>query len=258
VSLGRDISVARAIAWRSIHNLTRNPAFLIPSIVFPLFFFTAFAGGLSRVEDTPDFGFASGYTAFQYVFVMFQSAAFGGVFTGFAAAADWENGFSQRLMLAAPNRLAIIAGYALVAIARWLIVATVLTVVALVAGMNIDGSLGDLAALFALALLVNIAASLFAIGMAARFQSIQIAPAIQIPTFLFLFMAPVYVPSNLLTGWVEGASSVNPVTAFLEAGRGLISGQPEDVALAFLAAAGLVALFVWFARGGMRRAESPA
>ena len=65
-------------------QLHDNPAFLLPSIIFPLFFFTAFAGGLSSVGNVPGFDFPSGYTAFQFVFVLLQSAAFGGVFTGFA------------------------------------------------------------------------------------------------------------------------------------------------------------------------------
>jgi len=42
----RSAQVAGAVAWRSIHNFTHNPAFLLPSIIFPLFFFVAFAGGL--------------------------------------------------------------------------------------------------------------------------------------------------------------------------------------------------------------------
>ena len=61
----------------------------------------------------PGFDFPSGYTAFQFVFVLLQASAFGGVFTGFGIAADFENGFARRLMLAAPNRLGILAGYAL-------------------------------------------------------------------------------------------------------------------------------------------------
>ena len=81
----RFTSVAGAVAWRQIHNFTHNPAFLLPSIIFPLFFFTAFAGGLSSVGNVPGFDFPSGYTAFQFVFVLLQSAAFGGVFTGFAS-----------------------------------------------------------------------------------------------------------------------------------------------------------------------------
>ena len=75
--------VATAVARRSlIHGFT-NPALLVPSILFPLVFLIAFAGGLSAVGDVPGFDFPSGYTAFQFVFVFLQSAAFGGVFTGF-------------------------------------------------------------------------------------------------------------------------------------------------------------------------------
>ena len=78
------VSVARAVAWRGIHNAFTNPSILVPSLLFPLFFFTAFAGGLSRVSDVPGFDYPAGYTAFQFVFVFLQSAAFGGIFNGFA------------------------------------------------------------------------------------------------------------------------------------------------------------------------------
>ena len=113
----RFAQVAGAVAWRSIHNVATNPAFLLPSIILPMFFFVAFAGGLSNVGNVPGFDFPSGYTAFQFVFVFLQSAAFGGVFTGFAAAADFESGFGRRLLLASPRRRGIVAGYVVAAIA---------------------------------------------------------------------------------------------------------------------------------------------
>ena len=69
----------------------------------------------------PGFDFAPGYTAFQFCFVLIQSAAFGGVFTGFGIARDFECGFARRLLLAAPNRTGIVLGYALAALARWLV-----------------------------------------------------------------------------------------------------------------------------------------
>src|SRR5438067_10923116 len=109
-------SVALGVAWRQIHNFIFNPAFLVPSIIFPLFFFTAFAGGLSSVSKVPNFDFPTGYTAFQFVFVLLQSAAFGGVFTGFGIARDFEIGFGKRLMLAAPHRGGIVAGYTIAAL----------------------------------------------------------------------------------------------------------------------------------------------
>ena len=127
--MSRVAGVAGAVAWRSIHRFMTNPQLLIPSIVFPLFFFVAFAGGLSNVSNVPGFDFPSGYTAFQFVFVLLQASAFGGVFTGFSIASDFESGFSRRLLLAAPNRLGILAGYGIAALARAGIVGALLFVV---------------------------------------------------------------------------------------------------------------------------------
>ena len=42
-------NIARAVAWRSVHNFLTNKALLIPALIFPLFFFASFAGGLSAV-----------------------------------------------------------------------------------------------------------------------------------------------------------------------------------------------------------------
>jgi len=158
--LKRTLDVVEGVAWRTLHNVVTNPSLLLPSLIFPLFFFTAFAGGLSSVRHVPGFDFPSGYTAFQFVFVLLQSAAFGGVFTGFGIARDFESGFARRLLLAAPNRLGIVFGYALAAIGRWMLTAVVLTTVALLVGMQVGGSAVDLVGLYTLALLLNLAAVL--------------------------------------------------------------------------------------------------
>ena len=249
-------SVALAVAWRGIHNAFTNPAILVPSMLFPLFFFTAFAGGLSRVADVPGFDFPAGYTAFQFVFVFLQSAAFGGIFNGFAIARDFESGFSRRLLLAAPRRSGIVAGYALVALVRWLATAAVVTVVALLAGMEVLGSGVELTGLLVLGLLVNVAALLWAAGIALRFRTLQAGPLMQVPVFLTLFLAPVYVPLALLDGWIHALASANPATFLLEAGRGLIAGDPVEVGAAFAVAVGAVGLFTLWALRGLRSAET--
>jgi ABC-type multidrug transport system permease subunit len=249
-------AIALAVAWRSIRIFLSNPAFLLPAVVFPLFFFVSFAGGLSAVANVPGFDFPSGYTAFQFVFVLLQSAAFGGVFTGFGIARDFETGFAQRYLLAAADRRGIVAGYALGAFARGCFTALILTVVAVLAGMEIDGSGVDIFGLYALAALVNLASTLWAAGVAMRVRSIQGGPLMQFPVFLILFLAPVYVPLSLLSGWIHAVASVNPVTALLEAGRGFISGEPVVVALATAIAVVLPVVFALWARGGLRRAEA--
>jgi len=128
--------------------------------------------------------------------------------------------------------------------------------VALASGMQVHGGGVDLFGLIVLALLVNITATLWAAGVAMRLRTIQAGPAIQIPVFLVLFLAPVYVPLSLLSGWVEATARINPFTAFVEGGRDLISGGHVHVWLVYGAVLGLIALFaVWGVRG-LRRAEA--
>jgi ABC-2 type transport system permease protein len=171
-------------------------------MLFPLFFFTAFAGGLSQLNDIPGFDYDPGYTAFQFVFVLLQSAAFSGVFTGFGLARDFEGGFAKRLLLAAPRRSGIVLGYALAAMCRWLVVAVVLTVVALIVGMNVGGGVVDLSGLYVLAALVNFCGFFWAGGIAMRFRTIQAAPLMQMPVFCSSSHAcTCALPAR---GWIEG------------------------------------------------------
>ena len=225
-------NVAFAVGWRTIHNVLHNPSLLIPGMVFPLLNFVAFAGGLSRLRHIPGFDYPPGYAGFQFCFVLLQSAAFGGVFTGFGIARDFEYGFSRRLMLASTRRSGVIAG------------------------MRIKGSPVDLAGLWVLAIMVNFAFLCWACGIAMRFQSVQAGPIMQTPVFLLLFFAPVYVPLKLLQGWIHAVATGNPITQLLEANRSLLAGQPAHVGVAYLVAVGLILGLSAWAVLSLRHAEA--
>jgi ABC-2 type transport system permease protein len=152
------------------------------------------------------------------VFVVLQASAFVGVFTGIAIAADFESGFGRRLLLAAQHRLGILAGCALGAAFRT--IAIVLPRVWLCAP--------------------------------ARCSRVQ---GCRIPVFLVLFLAPVYVPRELLAGWVAAAADVNPFTPIVEAGRNLVAWLDVATGLAFGSALALVAVTAVWAIRGLRAAE---
>jgi ABC-type multidrug transport system permease subunit len=251
----RYLAVTRTVAWRNLHSVIRSPALLLPPLAFPLFFYMAFAGGLSAVGDLPGFGYYD-YNAFQFVFVLLQSAVFGGVFIGFSIAADFDSGFTRRLLLAARDRSAVIAGYGVAGLVRTVFVWAMVFAVALATGMEVAGNGIDLVGLVGLALIVNVAAFLFAAGMMTRMRTLQAAPAMQLPVFLILMTAPVYVPRELLQGWIEAVAQFNPATAIIEAGRSLLAGNPFHILLAFAVAAGLAAALSVFARRGLRKAEA--
>jgi ABC-2 type transport system permease protein len=249
------IQVTLAIAWRGTHTYVRRPDLFVPSLIFPLIFFASFAGGLSALGSVPGFHFPAGYTAFQFVFVLCQAAMFAGLFSGFTLAFDFESGFARRLMLAAEDRRGIALGYALVGLFRAAITVLVVTAVALLAGLRITGDGIDLFGLYGLAALLVLIGYGWAAGVAFRFRSIQAGPLMQTPVFLILFLAPVYVPLSLLKGWIHDVASVNPATAFLDAGRGLIAGVHGHTALAFGCALALIGLFAIWTLTGLRRAE---
>jgi ABC-2 type transport system permease protein len=251
--VGGFFSVAGAVAGRQVYKYFANPAFLAPAL-FPLFFFVAFAGGLTRVGDVPGFDYSAGYIAFQYVWALLQAVAMGGAFTGFSIAGDFENGFAKRLMLAASNRSGIILGYTIASLVRVTTTGMLVTVIALIAGIPISGGF-DLFGLIGLCVLVNVAATLFGAGVAMLMRTQQAGPMIRTPIFLVLFLAPVFVPLNLLRGWIETVARLNPFTTILGAARGFLAGEPTNVLPAYALGLALILVFVLWALIGLRSAE---
>ena len=249
------IDVALAVAYRVIKRAFTNASFLLPALMFPIIFFVGFAGALSGVDQLPGFDYEPGYETFQFAFVLLQSAMMAGVFTGFGIAQDFERGFARRLMIAAPHRSGIVIGYALATMVRWAFNIVIVAAIALILGMEVLGDGLDLVALAALGLIVNVIGTLWAAGVALHLRSTQAGPIIQFPIFLLIFLAPVFMPLDLLEGWIHTAASINPFTAFLEGARSLLAGSTEEVAVAFGLAVPLALLFALWALAGLRAAE---
>ena len=183
-----------------------------------------------RLGELPGFRFPAGYTAFQFVFVLCQSSMFAGLFTGFSLAFDFESGFARRLMLAAEDRRGIALGYALVALTRATMTLTVVTSVALIAGMRITGDGVDVFGLYGLPRCSCSSASAGRRAWRSASARSRPGPLMQTPVFLICSWRRSTCRSALLKGWIHEVASVNPATAFLDAGRGLISGVHDHTA----------------------------
>jgi ABC-2 type transport system permease protein len=142
-----------------------------------------------------------------------------------------------------------------VALSRAAIVYVLLFAVALITGMQVGGDGVDVAGLIFLAFLVSATASMWSAGVAFRTRTIQAGPLMQMPVFVVLFLAPVYVPLALLSGWVDTAAHLNPFTPLVETGRDFIAGTHPDALLAYGIALVLLSLFAMWGVRGLRRAE---
>ena len=253
----RSLSIARGVSQRSRRKMFKNPVGGLPPILIPLFMFAAFAGALSALGDTEGFDYYD-FTAFQFVFVFLMASMLAGAFSAFEIAGDFERGFGHRLMLAAPQRMAIVAGYVIFGIGRFVLGAVVVWGVALLAGMPVEGDALDVAGFVAIGLLLSLAVTLYGAGIALRMQSLTAGTLILIPIFAFLFTTPVFVPRDELDGWLGTIADHNPLTPAMESGRGFLAGDPVSVGLAFGICGGLVVLFALFAvRGMVKAAKGP-
>lgn len=66
---------------------------------------------------------------------------------------------------------------------------------------------------------------------------------------------PVFVPLELLDGWIKAVVSVSPITAMPTAGRLLVAGEPALVGPAFTFGAASAAILALWALIGLRGAE---
>jgi ABC-2 type transport system permease protein len=254
MSAVRSLSIALGLARRSTVKLLKHPVPGLPPILIPLFMFAAFAGALSAIASTDSFGYYS-FTAFQFVFIVYMASMLAGAFSAFEIAGDFAGGMGNRLMSAAPQRMAIIGGYLIFAIGRFFVSIAIIWGIALLAGLSVRGGPLDIAGFMALALLLNIATTLYGAGVALRLQSIAAGTLVLIPIFMALFLSPVFVPRQQLSGWLRTVADVNPLTAPMEAGRGFLANDPVSVGLAFAVTGGLVIAFAVFAVRGMIKAE---
>ena len=121
--------------------------------------------------------------------------------------------------------------------------------------MNVGGGPVDLVGLFTLAALVNFCGFFWSGGIAMRFRTIQAAPLMQMPVFLILFFAPVYVPLELLEGWItawplsiRSRTSSRPAAGSSRATRTSPARSRSRIGLG-------LAFWVWAFRG-LRNAEA--
>ena len=98
-------------------------------------------------------------------------------------------------------------------------------------------------------------AGAWAVGLALRFKSMQIAPLMQIGIFLSIFLSTAQMPLTLLTGWVEKIARYNPITYVLAFSRqGFLGEITWDVTRdGLLALAALIVVLLLFAYRGMRK-----
>lgn len=207
-----------SVAGRATRAVPREPEFLIPALIVPIFFFAVNVGALG---DISSFAGVDDFQAFQLpVAIIF---AVTGVSRASALVTDIQSGYFDRLLVSPVNRYSLLLGLMLADLA--LVIALSLPVLILGFVLGVGFATGPLGLLVFLAIagLWGLAFTGFPYAIALRTGNPAAVNSSFILFFPFAFLTTTFLPQDALTGWLSTVADYNPVTYLLAGLRALIS-----------------------------------
>jgi ABC-2 type transport system permease protein len=242
------------IARRSVRRTLRQPALIVPTIVFPLFLLAVNSSGLSAASKLPNFPTDS-YLNFALTTCFMQGALFAATTAGAELATDIETGFLNRLSLTPLRGIAVLVGQLAGAVLVSLLASVVYLAVGLIAGASLDAGVGGALVLLSLATLTGVAFGAIGLFFAVRTGSSEAVQGLFPLMFVLFFLSSVNLPRNLIdTAWFRDVATYNPFSYLIEGMRSLVikGWDGEALALGFGFAIGIAVLAFAAAAGSLR------
>ena len=234
------------MARRSILQTLRQPAMVVPPIVFPLILMAINVGGLDAATGLPGFP-ADTYLDFAIAVPFIQGSLFAALNAGTAMARDVETGFIKRLAMTPMQRAALLLGNLAGVMGVALLSALVYLGVGFAAGVGFPAGVAGLPVLLALALLIALAFASLGALVGLRSGSGEAVQGFFPLFFVLLFLSSMSLPRPLIEQeWFRTIATYNPVSYLIEGVRSFfVTGwDGEALALGFgfaavIAAAGV-------------------
>lgn len=229
------------LGLREVRTSIRNPAYFIPNLIVPIFFYFVMVASLEEFAARSG---VSNWEAFQLPVAIMFAVMSGSA--GLNMVVDIDSGYFDKLLLTPANRLSILMGAMAADFLR--IVVQGLLVVAVALGVGMDFATGVVGAvvMVLIASVAGIAYSGIGFGIALKTGNAQATQSIWALWVPFMFLTTAFAPLEALSGWLQAAARFNPMTYIL---RGLreLAGHGWDIgeiglALITVAALGTVTL----------------
>lgn len=242
VTVRETVAQTRAMAWRALLKMRRNPEQFFDVTLQPLLFtamFTYIFGGAVA-------GSTRSYLPIIIPGILAQTTLTACMATGIQLREDMDKGVFDRFKSLPIARIAPLAGPALADLLRYGIAATLTIVVGIAMGYRPGGGLVGIAGGWALTVAAgwSLAWMFTYLGTIARSaQAVQgISMMIMFP---LTFLSNAFVPVKTMPGWLQAFVEINPVSQVIDACRDLMNDGvfTAHVAWALLGCATVVAVF---------------
>jgi ABC-2 type transport system permease protein len=185
------------LARRSVLRTLRQPAQIVPALVFPLFLLAVNSNGLAQATNLPGFP-TSSYLTFALAVPFMQGALFSVMNTGTDLARDIETGFLNRLALTPLRGAALFSGLLAGSVVLGLAQAATYLTVGLIAGAELVTGVPGALAIIALAVSITVAFGTIGLFAALRTGSGEAVQGLFPMFFVFLFISAMALPLDLI------------------------------------------------------------
>jgi ABC-2 type transport system permease protein len=223
------------MARRAVIQTLRQPALIIPPIVFPLIMMAINTGGLHAATKLPGFP-ADTYLDFAIAVPFMQGSLFACINAGAALARDVESGFLKRLAMTPMQRAALLMGQLGGVMLVAGVSALIYLVVGFAAGMDFKAGALGVVVLLVLAMLIALAFAALGAFVGLRSGSGETVQGFFPLFFVLLFLSSMSLPRPLIEqDWFRFIATYNPVSYLIEGLRSFIiyGWDAEALALGF-------------------------
>lgn len=223
------------MARRSVLQTLRQPALVVPPILFPLTLMAVNVGGLDAATRLPGFP-SDSYLDFAIAIAFIQGALFASINAGSGLARDVETGFLKRLALTPMQRAALLVGNLAGVLAVALLSALAYLAVGFAAGMSVAAGAAGTVVLVLLFLVICLALSALGALVGLRAGNGEAVQGFFPLFFVLLFLSSMSLPRDLIEQeWFRTIATWNPISYLIEGLRSLVitGWDGEALALAF-------------------------
>jgi ABC-2 type transport system permease protein len=253
VSVSTSTQISQ-VARRSALRTLRQPAQIIPSLIFPLMLLAINASGLQRVTQLPGFPTDS-FVTFALAIPFMQGALFGVINAGTDLARDIETGFLNRLALTPLKGSSLLVGLLTGSLILGLFQAAAFLIVGAAVGAHFAAGFLGVLVIIALSMLITLGFGALGLVVALRTGSGEAVQGMFPVFFVFLFLSSMNLPRNLIeTDWFRTVATYNPVSYLIEGIRSLLvtGWDAEALALGFGIAAAIAVIALALASASLK------
>jgi ABC-2 type transport system permease protein len=218
----RTFAQVGAMSKRSVVAIVRQPALVIPALIFPLFFAALGTSSFGRATRLPNFPKVDSFLDFALAGSIIQGVLFGSVTGGTALATDIQFGFFDRLLATPTSRVGILLGRLAGAAAFGAFQALFFIVVLLPFGVTIRAGIGGVIVVVLCGALTGMSIGGFTAAMALKTGSAEAVQGSFPLLFIALFFSSTFFPRQTMRGTYKTIADINPVSHLVEGVRGLV------------------------------------